>query len=423
MIRYLINLLYGGCFCVKKIISICIALFICMSNINVAMCSEIGGTNFEESVEVNVPVYKVQKEIDDSKNISPQNKLPVKSAILIEQNTGKVLFEQDADVKLPPASVTKIMTLLFVMEALDSNKISINDKVTCSENASQYGGSQIWLKPNEVMTVDDLIKATAIASANDATVCLAEYLAGSEDVFIAEMNKKAQELGMKNTTFKCIEGLDTEGHLTTARDISIMSRELMKHTIIKNYTTIWMDSLRNGETQLVNTNRLVRFYEGATGLKTGTTSGAGSCISATATRNGLDLIAVIMGADTSDLRFSTARSLLDWGFANYTNIKVEPQPLEPIAVKGGTQETCNIKAIIPQGIVVNKNDAELITQNFELPEFIEAPLVMGDEIGTLTIKVGEEEYMKCPIVCEEDVQKMTFGFALKNMFSQLFKLS
>lgn len=332
-------------------------------------------------------------------------------------------MEQDADIKLPPASVTKIMTLLLVMEALDSKKISLNDKVTCSENASQYGGSQIWLKPNEVMTVDDLIKATAIASANDATVCLAEYLAGSEDAFIAEMNKKAQELGMKNTTFKCIEGLDTEGHLTTARDISIMSRELMKHTTIKNYTTVWMDSLRNGETQLVNTNRLVRFYEGATGLKTGTTSGAGSCISATATRNGLDLVAVIMGADTSDLRFSTARGLLDWGFANYTNIKVEPQPLEPITVKGGTQETCNIKAMIPQGIVVNKNDAELITQNFELPEFIEAPLAMGDEIGTLTIKVGEEEYMKCPIVCEEDVPKMTFGFALKNIFSQLFKLS
>ena len=400
----------------KKLVAFSLAIIIFTSNIHIVYAND----------EVNeiIPVYKIQNEINTAKQISPTEKeLPVKSAILIEQSTGNVLFEQNADEILPPASVTKIMSLLLIIEAIDSGKISLTDKVTCSENAASYGGSQIWLKPNETMTVDELLKATAVSSANDATVCLAEYVSGSEEAFIKEMNKRASELGMKNTTFKCVEGLDTEGHLTTARDIALMSRELMKHSLIKKYTTIWMDSLRNGETQLVNTNRLIRFYDGATGLKTGTTSKAGSCLSATAERDGLSLIAVIMGAPTSDLRFGTARGLLDWGFANYTSITVTPPNFDTIPVKGGTKEFCSIEAILPNGIVVKKDEAEMISQLYELPEVLEAPILKGDEISKLKILINNNEYTECPIIASESVAKITFRFALQTLFGELFKLS
>ena len=240
----------------------------------------------------------IEEEVSMAAAITPGVDLPVKSAVLMDQGTGAVLYAENEDVKLPPASITKIMSLLLIMEAIDSGKIALTDKVTCSDTASGYGGSQIWLKPGEEMTVDDLLKAAAISSANDATVCLAEYVAGSEAAFVQLMNDKARELGMTNTTFQGATGLDSDGHLTTAKDIAIMSRALLEHPLILNYSTVWMETLRGGETQLVNTNRLVRFYQGATGLKTGTTSGAGSCLSATATRDGLGLIAVVMGADT-----------------------------------------------------------------------------------------------------------------------------
>ena len=271
----------------------------------------------EEAVVAAVTEADIEAEKALAAAITPGVDLPVKSAVLMDQGSGTILYAENEDVQLPPASITKVMSLLLVMEAIDSGKISLTDKVVCSDTAAAYGGSQIWLKPGEEMTVDDLLKAAAISSANDATVCLAEYVAGSEEAFIGLMNQRAAELGMANTTFRCAAGLDQPGHLSTAKDVAIMSRALLGHPLILNYSTVWMDSLRGGETQLVNTNRMIRFYQGATGLKTGTTSGAGSCLAASASRDGLGLIAVVMGADTSDHRFAAARSLLDWGFANF----------------------------------------------------------------------------------------------------------
>ena len=252
-----------------------------------------------------------------------ESQMPVdvkaKSAVLMDQSTGTVLMRMNENEKLYPASVTKIMSMLLVAEAIDSNTIRLTDAVTTSTNASKKGGSQIWLKEGETMTVDELLKATAVYSANDACTALGEYIAGSDEAFVTMMNDRAQELGMKNTHFDNCTGLDDTSatHLTTAYDIALMSRELMKHQFIQQYTKIWMDSLRDGKTELVNTNKLIRFYEGATGLKTGTTSKAGCCISATATRNGTSLIAVVMGADNSKDRFEGAKAMLNWGFANY----------------------------------------------------------------------------------------------------------
>lgn len=278
----------------------------------------------EEAVVAAVTEADIEAEKALAAAITPGVDLPVKSAVLMDQGSGTILYAENEDVQLPPASITKVMSLLLVMEAIDSGKISLTDKVVCSDTAAAYGGSQIWLKPGEEMTVDDLLKAAAISSANDATVCLAEYVAGSEEAFIGLMNQRAAELGMANTTFRCAAGLDQPGHLSTAKDVAIMSRALLGHPLILNYSTVWMDSLRGGETQLVNTNRMIRFYQGATGLKTGTTSGAGSCLAASASRDGLGLIAVVMGADTSDHRFAAARSLLDWGFANFMQAKLTP---------------------------------------------------------------------------------------------------
>ena len=258
-----------------------------------------------------------------------ESQMPVdvkaKSAVLMDQSTGTVLMRMNENEKLYPASVTKIMSMLLVAEAIDSNTIRLTDAVTTSTNASKKGGSQIWLKEGETMTVDELLKATAVYSANDACTALGEYIAGSDEAFVTMMNDRAQELGMKNTHFDNCTGLDDTSatHLTTAYDIALMSRELMKHQFIQQYTKIWMDSLRDGKTELVNTNKLIRFYEGATGLKTGTTSKAGCCISATATRNGTSLIAVVMGADNSKDRFEGAKAMLNWGFANYETVTPE----------------------------------------------------------------------------------------------------
>ncbi|HAQ63275.1 MAG TPA: D-alanyl-D-alanine carboxypeptidase, partial [Ruminococcaceae bacterium] len=254
----------------------------------------------------------------------PQMQVEVraKSALLMEASTGRVLMAQNADERLYPASVTKIMSMLLVVEALENGKIQLTDVVTASANASKKGGSQIWLKDGEQMTVDELLKATAVASANDACTALGEYIAGSDDAFVKLMNDRAKQLGMNNTNFDNCTGLDdtADSHYTTAYDIALMSRELLKHDLIRNYSTVWMDTLRNGETQLVNTNKLIKSYDGATGLKTGTTSKAGCCVSASAERDGLELIAVVMGSDNSNDRFNSARAMLDWGFANYSAV-------------------------------------------------------------------------------------------------------
>lgn len=345
--------------------------------------------------------------------------VPAKSAILMEQSTGQVLCEMNADEQMPPASITKVMTLLLVMEAVESGRLSLEDTVTCSPHASSMGGSQIWLEVGEQMTVQDLIKATAVASANDASVALAEKVAGSEDAFVAMMNERAEQLGMTGTHFVNCTGLDAPGHLTTARDIATMSRILIQHPMIREYSSIWMDSLRGGETQLVNTNKLVRFYDGATGLKTGTTDGAGSCLAATATRNGLSLVAVSLGSATSDERFQSARTMLDYGFANYG--MATPPPLDdqltPVKVTGGSEETVEAVGMPPEGFVVKKGDEAKLEQILELAPQVEAPVEKGQTIGTVVVKLEGKEIGRYPIEAASDVPEMTFTLA----FSRLIK--
>ena len=378
----------------------------------------------EEAVVAAVTEADIEAEKALAAAITPGVDLPVKSAVLMDQGSGTILYAENEDVQLPPASITKVMTLLLVMEAIDSGKISLTDKVVCSDTAAAYGGSQIWLKPGEEMTVDDLLKAAAISSANDATVCLAEYVAGSEEAFIGLMNQRAAELGMANTTFRCAAGLDQPGHLSTAKDVAIMSRALLGHPLILNYSTVWMDSLRGGETQLVNTNRMIRFYQGATGLKTGTTSGAGSCLAASASRDGLGLIAVVMGADTSDHRFAAARSLLDWGFANFMQAKLTPpEDILPVPVTGGVERQVEVICQPPEGILIEKGKLEAITQDVILPESVAAPVAAGQELGSIAVCVEGERVSEYPILAAEPVERMSFGKALSILFMTLIAMS
>ncbi len=378
----------------------------------------------EEAVVAAVTEADIEAEKALAAAITPGVDLPVKSAVLMDQGSGTILYAENEDVQLPPASITKVMSLLLVMEAIDSGKISLTDKVVCSDTAAAYGGSQIWLKPGEEMTVDDLLKAAAISSANDATVCLAEYVAGSEEAFIGLMNQRAAELGMANTTFRCAAGLDQPGHLSTAKDVAIMSRALLGHPLILNYSTVWMDSLRGGETQLVNTNRMIRFYQGATGLKTGTTSGAGSCLSASASRDGLGLIAVVMGADTSDHRFAAARSLLDWGFANFMQAKLTPpEDILPVPVTGGVERQVEVICQPPEGILIEKGKLEAITQDVILPESVAAPVAAGQELGSIAVCVEGERVAEYPILAAEPVERMSFGKALSILFMTLIAMS
>ncbi|MGN1320098.1 MAG: D-alanyl-D-alanine carboxypeptidase family protein, partial [Acutalibacteraceae bacterium] len=295
----------------KKLASLWLVL-----SLSICMCLSVGAATVSSECDISDIEIPIDATVTDAA-IGTQLDIKAKSAILMEVNTGEILYEMNADEQMPPASITKIMSLLLVMEAVDRGELSLEDVITASEHACSMGGSQIWLEPGESMTVDDLLKAAVIASANDATVALGEQIAGSEEGFVSMMNERASQLGMTNTKFINATGLDADGHISTAHDVAIMSAELIKHDLIKNYSTVWMDTLRDGESELVNTNKLVRFYEGTTGLKTGTTSGAGYCLSATAERNGLSLVAVIMAGETSADRFNGAKKLLDYGFANY----------------------------------------------------------------------------------------------------------
>jgi D-alanyl-D-alanine carboxypeptidase (penicillin-binding protein 5/6) len=363
----------------------------------------------EEDVELNLG-----EDIEPISVISiMDNPLPVTSAILIDQISGTVLFEQNADQPLPPASITKVMTLLLVVEAIESGKISLEDKVTASELASSMGGSQIWLMPGEVMTVDELLRAVCIASANDASVALAEHVAGSEDAFIDRMNSRAAELGMTGTSILNCTGLDEDGHLTTARDIAIASKALIAHPIITEYSTIWMDELRGGETELVNTNRLVRFYPGATGLKTGTTGLAGSCLSATATRDNLSLVAVVMGAPNSDIRFASARGLLDYGFANFTSVAPPSiaEQLVPVRVLGGVEENVMPVYDMPSSVLVEKEFEDSLEQIITLVEDVQAPVAMGQMLGRVDILIGGSPAGSYHLRAATSVDKMTFARA------------
>lgn len=341
------------------------------------------------------------------------------SAILMEKETGTVLFAKDEHKQLEPASVTKVMTLLLTMEAIDAGQLKYDDMVTASAHACSMGGSQIWLKENEQLSVSDMLKAVCVVSANDCAVALAETVAGSEDAFVERMNQRAAELGMKDTTFQNATGLPAAGHVTSAYDIALMSRELiLNHPDIRQYTTIWMDTLRGGESQLVNTNRLVRFYEGATGLKTGSTDSALYCLSATAEREGMELIAVIMKGATSAQRFEDAQSLLNYGFAGYALRKIVPdRALPPVPVELGAQAT--VQPVLGEGgtLLLEKAKAGGLSQSVTLEESVSAPVALGDRLGTLTVTSGEEIVAEIPLLAGEEVPRVTFG----QMFLRLLR--
>ena len=342
-----------------------------------------------------------------------------KSAILMEAETGKVLYSQNQDQALPPASVTKIMTLLIVMEAIEEGRISYDDIVVASANACSMGGSQIYLEQGERMSVEDLLKSVIIASANDAAVALAEHVAGTEEEFVKAMNDKAKELGMKNTCFENTNGLDdtTQNHLTSAMDIAIMSRELIKHKKITEYSSIWMDTIRNGAFGLTNTNRLVKYYEGATGLKTGSTSKAGFCISATATRNGMTLIAVIMGSSSRDARNSAAVALLNYGFSNFTLYRNQPYCGSMTVVKGKLSE-CEIREDQLLA-VVNKKELSKITKEITLDSEIAAPIKRGTQVGTATYTVDGKVIGSSKITVVNNVERISFVDLVIKMLSKI----
>ncbi|MEF2838259.1 MAG: D-alanyl-D-alanine carboxypeptidase family protein [Oscillospiraceae bacterium] len=336
-----------------------------------------------------------------------------KSSVLMDVETGTVLQEHNAHEPLAPASVTKIMTMLLIMEAVDSGKIAMTDTVTASETAAAKGGSQIYLKAGETMAVSDMLKSIAVSSANDCACAMAEHLAGSEEAFVEQMNKRAAELGMENTHFVNCTGLDDDPkaaeHRTSAYDIALMSRELMKnHPDIKQFTTIWMDTVRNGTFGLSNTNKLVRFYQGATGLKTGFTSGAGYCLSATAQRDGMELIAVVMGADTSANRNTACKQLLDYGFANYAVIQPELPEAEPVSVNLGKEGTVEAVAAERQGILLDKAQKGSVTMELSVQESVDAPVSQGQRLGTLTVKSGDQVLREIPLVASEAVERLSY---------------
>ena len=343
-----------------------------------------------------------------------------KSAILMDAATGTILFEQNAHEKLPPASVTKVMTMLLIMEAIDSGRLRWEDTVTASETAAAKGGSQIYLKVGETMSVSDMLKSIAVSSANDCACAMAEHLQGSEAAFVEAMNKRAQELGMTDTHFVNCTGLDDDAgaaeHLTSAHDIAIMSRELLtKHPDIKKFTTIWMDSVRNGTFGLSNTNKMVRFYNGCTGLKTGFTAKAGYCLSSSAQRDGMELIVVVMGCNSSAERFAACKSLLDYGFANYALIQPQTQSAQ-VKVKLGQDDTVTATPAEEPVLLIDKAQQSAVNTRLELEEFVSAPVSQGQRLGTMTILCGEQVLRQIPMVADKPVQKLTFGQMLLRVF-------
>ncbi len=344
------------------------------------------------------------------------------SALLMDAKSGKILFEKNAHDQRPCASITKVMTLLLVMEALDTERIHLDDTVTTSAHAASMGGSDIWLEEGEQMTVDDMIKATAVASANDAAVALAEFISGTEDDFVAAMNAKAKALGMKDTVFKNCNGLDEEGHLTSAYDVALMSRALIAHPKIYDYTGIWLDSLRGGETQIVNTNKLLRTYDGITGLKTGTTGDAGSCITATAERSGMSLIAVVLGADSGTARFKDAAALLDHGFANYESVTLSlTDELDPVTVSGGMQSEVGVTCEDSASLTLPKGEKDQLKRSVTMEESVPAPVTKGDKVGTISYTLDDKELASFDILAAEDVEKKSFSSIFALLWEALIK--
>lgn len=372
------------------------------------------------------------EEAENSKEMPEQSssqggELPVdiraSAAVLMDAGTGQVLIDKNANEPMHPASITKIMTILLVMEAIDSGKITLDDMVTVSEDAAKKGGSQIWLEVGETMCVNDLLKAAVVGSANDACAALAEYIAGSEPAFVKMMNDRAAQLGMKNTTFENCSGLDDEtvNHITTAYDIALMARELLTHELIFNYTTIWMDSLRNGKTELTNTNKLIKTYEGITGLKTGTTEKAGYCVCATAKREGMHLIAVVLHGESSKLRFSTAAAMMNWGFANYTFIDpvVDMAQITPVKVLHGQSLTLNPLVEEPNAVLVKKGTESNLLQSVELSPDVCAPVEKNQVLGKITFSLEGKIVSEAKIYSPEEVRAMDFGSAYKKIWGYL----
>ena len=350
--------------------------------------------------------------------------VPGKSAFLMDVATGTVLYEHNAHEPLAPASVTKVMTMLLIMEAIDSGKIRWEDTVTTSEAAAAKGGSQIYLKVGETMEVSDMVKSIAVSSANDCACAMAEHLAGSESAFVDMMNKRAKELGMNDTHFVNCTGLDDEEsakeHRTSAHDIAVMSRELLKnHPDIKKFTTIWMDTVRDGAFGLSNTNKLVRFYQGATGLKTGFTSGAGYCLSASAQRDGMELIAVVMGCETSQDRFSACKSMLDYGFANFALVSPQYEGELTVPVKLGAEDTVTAIPGEEAPMLIDKSQRDMVTTEIMLDESVTAPVSQGQRLGTMTVKAGEQILSQVPLVAKAPVQRLTLGQLFLRVFRKL----
>ena len=350
--------------------------------------------------------------------------LDAKSAVLMDVNTGKVLYALKENERLSPASITKVMSLILVMEAVEGGKMKLSDKITASKNAVSFGGSQIWLEEGEQMSVDDMVKAVTVASANDACTALGEAVSGSSEGFVAAMNAKAKQLGLKNTSFENCTGLDEDvkQHYSSAYDIAVMSKELMRYDLIKKYSTIWMDSLRGGKTELVNTNRLVRFYQGCIGLKTGTTTKAGFCVSAIAEREGTTLCAVILGAKNSDERFNSAAKLLDYGFSNYESVspKIDISQAEPVKVSGGLQSYATpVLAQKDFRVTVPKGENGNVSTKIEMKQSITAPVEKGQVIGKVTVYLGKEALGSTDIVSGESIGKLTFLQALKKLLESI----
>ena len=348
--------------------------------------------------------------------------LTAPSAVLMEASTGRVLFEKDPHALRSCASITKVMTLCLVFEAIDSGRLSLDQTLTASAHAASMGGSDIWLEEGEAMSVDDLIKATVIMSANDAAVVLAEAVSGSEEAFVAQMNEKAQQLGMNDTVFKNCNGLDEEGHVTSAYDVALMSRELIRHEKIFDYTQTWIDYVRDGATQLVNTNRLIRSYPGITGLKTGTTSQAGSCITATAERDSLSLVSVILGADSTENRFKDAAALLDYGFANWSVTVPEAPEIGEVPVAGGMEETVAAQTGDMPKILMKAAERGKVEQNVQLKQDLTAPVRRGDVIGKVSYSVGGETLAEVDVTAAGDVEAVTFSSAFFYLLHSFFTL-
>ncbi len=344
-----------------------------------------------------------------------------KATVLMEQYSGEIIYKDNAEEHLPIASVTKIMSLILVMEAIENGQLTLETQVTASSHAASMGGSQIWLKEGEVMTVDELLRAVCVASANDATVALAEAVAGSEEGFVDKMNEKAAKLNMKNTSFKNASGLDEDNHYSSAFDVALMSRELLKHDLIKKYTCLWMDALRGGQSQLVNTNKLIRYYEGCTGLKTGTTSKAGSCLSASAQRDGLSLVCVVLGCSSSKDRFNAAAKMLDYGFCNYTyeQIDIEPELLNDVKVTKSVKGSVKTALSGSDKLLLKRGTKSKIEKKVNLPQSVEAPMLAGDMLGTVDFYLDGKKIGSAEICAAEDAKRLDFLTALSLLYKNL----